>query len=429
MIKSLKKVMKSRVFKTTLSLAAIWISVTVLAIKMDATPVLQTGIWKGVLLRTDGYKIVFNFTAVKQKNKLVLYVQNAGEKLLVDSVIQRDDSVWIQMPFFASGFALKIKPDGNLEGNYIKNFGSRKQIIPFTALHGNATRYPAISKPLYNLSGKWAVTFEGKSDLATKAVGEFKQTTDGTITGTFLTPTGDYRYLEGTANADSIQLSAFDGGHAILFTAKLDNDSTISHAVVYNGLTGKQTWTAVKNDKAELPDGYQITKLRPGESRLNFTFKDTNGKPVSINDELYKNKVIIIQILGSWCPNCMDETAFLSNYYKQNKQRGVEIIGLAYERSEDFEESRIALKPFQKKFDVQYPFLITGVSVSDDKKTEKTLPQLDNIQAFPTTIFVGKNGEVAKIHTGYSGPATGDHYEAFKKEFDEEINGLINKNN
>src|SRR5206468_12364380 len=130
-----------------------------------------------------------------------------------------------------------------------------------TAIYGDATRYPAVTKPLYNLSGRWAVAFEGKNNLPIKAVGEFKQKADGTITGTFLTPTGDYRYLEGVINADSVQLSAFDGGFAILFTAKLENDSTISQAALYSGLSGKQSWTAVKDEHAALPDGYEITKL------------------------------------------------------------------------------------------------------------------------------------------------------------------------
>lgn len=417
--------MKKSLFISLLFIAFLWVSKTAQATPPATKPALQTGIWKGVLYRADGKKIVFNFTTAKLHNKQVLYVQNAGEKLLVDSIFFKADSVFIQMPFFNSGFALRLKPDGNLEGNYIKNYGAHLQIIPFTAMYGNPMRYPAISKPLYNITGKWAVNFEGKTDVETKAVGEFKQERDGTVTGTFLTPTGDYRYLEGVINADSMMLSAFDGGHAILFTAKLDNDSTVSQAFLYNGLTAKQKWTAVKNDTATLPNGYQITKLREGETQLNFRFKSTNGDTVSINDKAYKNKVVIVQILGSWCPNCMDETAFLSEYYKKNKQRGVEIIGLAYERSEDYRESKKALLPFQKRFNVAYPFLVTGVAVTDEKRTEKTLPQIDNLQAFPTTIFIDKKGNVAKIHTGYSGPATGEHYEEFKKEFEEEIDGLL----
>ena len=155
---------------------------------------------------------------------------------------------------------------------------------------------------------------------------------------------------------------------------------------------------------------------------MNFTFRDSNNESeVSINDKRYKDKVVVIQILGSWCPNCMDETKFLSEYYKENHQNGVEIIGLSYERTTNFENSRKALLPFKKKFDVQYPILITGATVSDSLRAEKTLPQLEEINAFPTTIFVDKKGNIRKIDSGFNGPATGEHYTQFKKEF----NGII----
>jgi thiol-disulfide isomerase/thioredoxin len=395
------------------------------AVRAATPPVLKTGVWRAVLQRPDGQQIVFNFISAREKGRPVLYVINATEKLLVDSIVQRGDSLWIQMPFFASGFAARIKKDGNLEGLYIKHYGDRTQEIPFFATYGDHARYPSVGRPNHNLSGKWDVRFPGKDDLETRAIGEFEQTAEGRITGTFLTPTGDYRYLEGTVSGDTMRLSGFDGGHAISFVARMDSDSSIRDAVFYSGLNSKMNWTARKDNAVELPDSYQITRMRPGETSLNFRFVSTSGDTVSIQDPRYKNKVVIVQILGSWCPNCMDETAFLSAYYKENRDKGVEIIGLAYERTEDYKASKQALIPFQKRFDVHYPFLITGVSVSDEKRTEKTLPQIDAIKAFPTTLFVGRDGKVAKIHTGYNGPGTGVYYEEFKKEFDDEVKSLL----
>ncbi len=402
-----------------------YVMIALPAFSQTKNPVFKTGSWKGMLHRSDGEIIAFNFTAKKENGKLHLYVHNASENLLVDSIRQQGDSVWIQMPFFASGFALRIRDDGNMEGNYIKNYGDRLRMMPFTATFGKAERYASVSKPVYNISGKWEVQFEGDDPLYTAAIGDFTQSPDGKITGTFSTPTGDYRFLEGTVNADSMQLSAFDGGHAMLFTARLLNDSTIADAAMYSGWSDKQTWTARRNDQATLPDGYSITTMRPGETALNFRFLSTDSSLVSINDAQYKGKVVIVQILGSWCPNCMDETAFLSRFYKENRHKGIEVIGLAYERTEDFTESREALQPFLKRFRVEYPFLITGVTVTDDNRTEKTLPQLNNLKAFPTTIFIDKKGKVDKIHTGYDGPATGERYEAFKEEFHNEIDKLL----
>lgn len=420
--------MKNTAYKLLLFALAANVFLTVPTFGKPVQPAFKTGVWRGVLQRPDGEQIVFNFTTTKIKGKTVLYVHNASERLLVDSIKQNGDSIWIQMPFFASSFAARITKDGNLEGNYIKNYGSKNSIIPFSASYGNSKRYnTSTSTSVYNITGKWAVKFDEKDTSLNSAIGEFIQEKNGRITGTFRTPTGDFRYLEGTVKGDSLQLSAFDGGHAVLFTAKIENGNTLSHAMMYSGLTATQAWMAVKNENATLPDSYNITKMRPGETALNFAFTSTDGKKISISDAQYKGKAVIVQILGSWCPNCMDETAFLSWFYKENRARGIEIIGLAYERTEDFAESKEALQPFQKRFDVTYPFLVTGVTVSDEKRTEKTLPQLDEIKAFPTTIFIDKQGNVDEIHTGYDGPATGVHYEEFKKEFNNEIDKLLKK--
>lgn len=392
----------------------------------DQKTTLKPGIWKGVIQRPDGQQIVFNFEVKPVNGKTVLYVLNATERLLVDDIRQEGDSVWITMPFFDAHFAVAVKANGGLEGKFIKISGDRRSEIPFYALPNNKERYPVTAKPAYNVTGRWAVTFsEGKN--TTPAVGEFRQAANGKVTGTFLTPTGDYRFLEGVITKDTLKLSAFDGSHVYLFVAKLDNDSTITQAAFYAGGTGKEDWVAHKDPDAALPDGFDAVKLKPGESKLSFRFPSTEGEVIGINDARFNNKVVIIQIMGSWCPNCMDETKFLVDYYKKNKQRGIEIVGLAYERTTDFERSKTALAGFQKRLGINYPVLVAAAAVSDPQRTEKTLPQIEPLQGFPTTIFLDKKGNVRKIHTGYDGPATGQHHEAFKKEFEELVNSLINE--
>jgi peroxiredoxin len=132
--------------------------------------------------------------------------------------------------------------------------------------------------------------------------------------------------------------------------------------------------------------------------------------------------------MGSWCPNCMDETAFLSDYYNRNKQRGVEVIALAYEYTTDWQRSLNSLKKFQQRFNVQYPILNTEVTVGDSLKTEKTLPQVTAIQSFPSSIILDKKGKIRKLDTEFTGPATGIHYTEYKKEFEQTINGLLKEN-
>ena len=353
-----------------------------------------------------------------------MYVINGAERLLVDNIRQQGDSLFIDMPFFDSHFALLIKDSEKLEGNWIKNSGTKQSVVPFRAFFNEDERYPDPQIPAFNISGRWSAHFKGATDT-TEAIGEFKQS-GSHLRGTFLTITGDYRFLDGVVSGDTMKLSTFDGGHAYSFISKILDTNKMAEGFFYTGATAVETWVAEKNELAKLPDEFSLASLKDSaNASLQFKFPDLDGRVVSLSDPAFKNKVVIIQILGSWCPNCMDETRFLSSWYIQNKSRGVEIIGLAYERTTSFADTKKLLQPFITRFNVTYPILATGVLTSDSLRTEKTLPEIRKIVGFPTTIFIDKKGKVRKIHTGFNGPGTGEHYEMYKKEFNELINSLL----
>ncbi len=388
-----------------------------------AAPAIKNGNWHARLQRPDGRQLVFTFTVSDSARKKVIHIINASERLLVDNIRQAADSVIVNLPFFDAAFHIKIVNADRMEGFYTRRLATGEQRMPFTATY-NLPRFPVTAQPLFDISGKWSVAFSAPGNIVTWAVGEFSQA-GNRLTGTFLTTTGDYRYLEGVVSGDSLKLSTFDGSHAYVFTARVHNDTLISGGYFFAGLEGLQKWTARRDPNASLPDAYRETTLKGSESTLDFTFKNTDGKRVSIKDPRFRNKVVVIQLMGSWCPNCMDETAFLSAYYNANRQRGVEVVALAYELTTDFNRSRQSLQKFQSRFEVKYPVLVTGVAVTDSMRTEKTLPQITTIKAFPTSLFLDKSGKVRKIHTGFSGPGTGVHYERFKKEFNDTIDALL----
>ena len=190
----------------------------------------------------------------------------------------------------------------------------------------------------------------------------------------------------------------------------------------------KDHFSGVKDPTATINTDAAAMFLRPGEEKLDFRFPDIDSNLISINDPRFKNKVVVIQLMGSWCPNCMDETAFLSPYYNQNKQKGLEMIALGYEYSADFHRSVKSLRKFKERFEVEYPILITGVRVSDSLRTEKTLPQVTPIKVFPSTIFIDRKGKVRKFNTGFFGPGTGIHYENYKAEFIKTVEELLKEN-
>ncbi|QHS55067.1 TlpA family protein disulfide reductase [Mucilaginibacter sp. 14171R-50] len=383
---------------------------------------LKPGIWRGALITASAHQIPFNFEVSNTAGKQELAIINNTEHFKVTSLSARGDSMFIQMPLFDSEF--RLKQDGDrLTGHYIKHLGDRDVLMNFTATAGTPWRFfETPAKTNYNVSGRWSAII-GDSTGRDTTVGEFKQAGQR-VTGTFLTTTGDYRFLDGTVSGDSLYLSCFDGGHAFLFTAKISDNNTLTDGKFFSGLTGTDVWAAVRDENAKLPDAYSLSALKPGYKKLAFSFKDINGKQVSLSDDRFKNKVVIVQIMGSWCPNCMDETAYMVNYYKKYRPKGVEVIGLAYERTNDFARSQRTLAQLKNRFDIPYPLLITGYT-SNKEETAKSLPALTKVVGFPTTIIIDKKGDVRKIHTGFSGPGTGEHYTAFISEFEKLTDDLL----
>jgi peroxiredoxin len=398
----------------------------ILALLITASPFLfaQQGLWQAQLQRKDGSSIPFTFEWKLEKGKPVWYIRNAAERIRVDNITTAGDSLLVQMPVFESQFRLQYK-EKKLTGVWLKGGSVKTQAIPFTAQLSNK-RFDAVPATAKNISGKWSVKF-ASSKTNEFSVAELQQS-GTTLTGTFLNPTGDYRYLEGVVTKDSLFLSCFDGGHAFLITGKIENATTISGGTFYSGAVYKETWSGVKDANAKVTEETVAMYVKPGQEKLHFTFNNLDGQPVSIDDAKFKNKVVVIQLMGSWCPNCMDETAFLSDYYKKNKQRGVEIIALAYEYSTNWERSVKSLQKFQQRFNVQYSILNTGVTVTDSLRTEKTLPELTPIKFFPSSVIIDKKGRIRKLDTGFNGPATGEHYVTYKKEFEKTINTLLLEN-
>jgi thiol-disulfide isomerase/thioredoxin len=386
----------------------------------------RDGKWRAYLGRKDGNNIAFNFDVEDSAGRKVFYMRNAAERVKVDSVRMDGDSVFIRFPFFESQLRGALTADGNLEGAWIIHLADSFRAMPFKAFYGEDYRFKGDSstKGVGSAQGRWAAVFRSSNGKDTVfRVGEFKQTGMG-VTGTFLDAGGDLRYLEGIMDGDTLKLSTWDGStHAYYFTALRRGDSLVG-GKYYAGPVNYSTWSAVEDSSAHLQDEYAITKWKK-DVPFGFTFKDLDGRPVSFSDARFSGKVVLVQIMGSWCPNCLDETRFLSKFYDEYHNKGVEIVSLAYERSTDFDRSARAVRLFQTGFDVKYPMLITGVTVSDPQKAAKTLPQLDDIVNFPTTIFVNKKGQIEKIHTGFSGPGTGDHYTEQKKEIYDEVNNLL----
>jgi len=376
---------------------------------------LKVGLWRGVFTVPDN-EIPFLFE-VKDNS---VFLINGEDRFQTKNIAYRNDSVFI--PFDLYDAVLKCKIEGSqLQGKLVKTSGGKVvSEVPFKAEYGNKNRFPASSeKPAISLAGTWDINI-GEGTDAEKTVGNFNLK-GSILTGSILTTTGDYRFLEGVAHGKTFELSAFGGSSPYLLKGEFTGDKSISGEFVTSRKATKIAGT--RNAKAALPDAYKVTYMKEGNSSLAFTFPNLEGKQVSLSDPAYKGKVVIVTILGSWCPNCLDENKFLSAWYKENKKRGVEIIGLGFERKNDFELAKKSLTALKTRLGIEYEILFAGQSSTE--AASKALPQLNGIASFPTTIFIDKKGNVRKVHSGFSGPATGKFYEEFKTEFNVLIDELI----
>lgn len=379
---------------------------------------LKKGTWRGVLTLSEKKNEIilpFNFEVTSLKNMPLITIRNAEEKINVTDIIFNKDSVIIKMPLFDSEFKTVLKND-TLSGIWINYNKKEKNIIPFEAYYNDKRRFVTSKNASLDFTGKYEVTFDAGKESEYKAVGIFKQT-GNKLTGTFLTETGDYRYLEGSVQNNQMALSCFDGSHAFLFFAnspKTKGKADSLSGEAFYGISGIEKWTAIRNEKFELKDPESITYLKNPDEKITFSFPNLNGQTVSLSDEKFKNKVVVIQLMGTWCPNCMDETAYLAKVYNQYKSKGLEVVALAYERATDFEKAKNNLLRSKKRLGADYEFLITGLSGA--AKASESMPFLNKVSAFPTTIILDRKHKVKSIYTGFSGPATGKEYENYKSK-------------
>ena len=385
---------------------------------------ISSGKWRGSLIRKDEISIPFVFDIETNPSGVIMSIINAEDTLRVNNFRLIGDSVLITLPFFDAEFMVKVSAT-KMQGRWTRHLPMGNTSIPFEASI-NQTRFDESHKITPNLNNTWDVKF---FDTAFKdssdAIGKF-QSSPTKITGTFLTSTGDYRFLEGVFDGEKIRLSTFDGSHAYLVIADFNpQNNRISNGVFYSGLNNKEFWNASFNPKAALPDAEKLTFLKQGFESVKFEFPDLDNKPITLEDARFKGKVVLLQIMGSWCPNCLDESKLMTSIYQQFQNSGLEIIGLCFEKSEDINIVKKNIDNFKNQLNITYPLVIAGNTQKGS--VNKALPMLANFVAFPTLIIIDKKGKVRNIHTGYSGPATGIYFTKFKDHFIANLEKYLNE--
>ncbi len=359
---------------------------------------------------------------VKWSEEGVISMTNASEVIEWTDIEFKEDSITLSHPVFEGVFK-GVYSEEKITGNYIKP--SLDRVVPFTMSYGNPNRFETTSTAENNVAGIWEAVFSPESEADRYfAKGIFEQNGDA-VTGTFRTLTGDYRFLEGVVDGDSLRLSTFDGAHVFLFEAQV-TDSTLN-GTFYSGNHWVEPFVAKRNEGYELQAADSLTFLKPGYDTLAFEFPNTEGKLVSLEDPQFQDKVVIVQIMGTWCPNCLDETEYYVEYLNENAHPDLEFVSLAFEYAPTEAKAMQAIRRLKERKEVPYPILLAQYGSSDKQKANDKLPMLNHVLSYPTTIFIDKQGKVRKIHTGFNGKATGEVYTEFTNEFEAFVTGLLSE--
>lgn len=390
---------------------------TLFSCNKDYSTKMQRGHWLGELQVNDTENLPFNFEVTADKSLKIL---NGEEVILVDDVTYKNDSIFIKMPVFEGYFAVKLTKEG-MEGNFINE--DMNMNLPFKAIYNSKERFEVKEAPTNDVSGNWEVVFSPDSDQENYfAKGIFHQN-GHRVTGTFRTKIGDYRYLEGVLDGNELKMSAFDGSHAFLFVATIKD--SVFNGVFYSGNTWSAAFEGKRNENFELPDANTLTTMRNDAENFDFSFPDESGQKVSLTDEQFQDKVVVVQLMGTWCPNCLDESIFFSEYAKLNSEKDIEFVALAFENAKTDSLAFEGIKRLKDRLGIDYPILLAQYGSTDKVEAQKKLPMLTQVVSYPTTIFIGKKGKVRKIHTGFNGPATGAKYVEFKNEFRTYVEELL----
>lgn len=382
----------------------------------------KTGLWKVELLLNESTKLPFIAELTKSGSKYNLIIINGQEKITLNNIITKADSIFIPFTTFDATLKLKVITKNNIRGAWYNRAKANNYNVSLVANRTANSRYPLLSNQNIPVDCKWEVTFD-YDNSPEKALGIFQYTNtpQNILAGTFLTETGNYRFLAGATIGDSLYLSTFDGSHAFLFKANLKHDTLWGE--FFSGKHYKTKWYAIKNQNFELTHPDSLTHL-VDESPINFTLKDLQGDDYSYPNDLTKGKVVLLQIMGTWCPNCLDESNYLRGIYEKHRGQ-LEIIAVTFETQKTLTEKQLKVAAYKQALSLDYTFLIGGDACKPC--ATKLFPQLSDIISFPTLIFIDKSGLVRKIHTGFSGPGTGSYYDSFVKETDTFIELLISE--
>ncbi len=409
-------------------------------------PSLAHGTWRG-WLDSPGGDLPFQMRMEGGGKDLKVWIYNGTERIAIPEVRWEEPAdaaptLVLGFPHYDSEIRAQAMDGGRLDGTWRKRRGLDDWTeMKFHAISAAEHRFLPTPMPLGvpelpPISGRYQIDFSSSED---PAVGLFEQDEEGVVTGTIMTTTGDYRFLEGRVNGDLFLLSVFDGAHAFLFKARLTTEGVMNadehpprpkqpwlKGDFWSSDRWHETWTAFPNDLITLPDPWKQVGLKSKADLpnwLEWSYPDLHNKMRRLDDPAFQGKARLIVLFGSWCPNCHDEAYYLKELHQRYADRGLSILGLAFELGDDRERDLKQLNRYHQQMELPYPVLLAGPA--NKKRAAEAFPLLTEVKSYPTTLFLDADGNIQHIWSGFSGPATDTAYKKLRAAFETRVSDLL----
>ena len=323
----------------------------------------------------------------------VWVIDNGGETIQIDRIGHNA----FRIPVFNGSLTLNTENTGQWTDSLRLASENGAYQVPFTL---RETTLPAASKPI---AGCWDVWF-GEDSAQQEGLARAQldlRFADGRAEGTMRTPTGDYRYLSGQFNGNELNLQTFDGAHLFYFSATHSNDAWVN-GHFYSGVHFHTIWSAAPAEPWD--SSAKLDQLNPPADSLFVRLIDEDGNPYERTLLPKEGRVTVLDVLGTWCPNCMDEVRLLAALPMEHADQ----LSMAFERPDSAAEAYERLNHFRTEMGVDWDVVLGGKA--SKQVAANAFPFLDRIISFPTTLFIQHDGTV-HVHSGFNGPATGAAYE------------------
>lgn len=392
-------------------------SVLVIAVLVGASCSRQVpslaGEWDATIVTLERVEVPFRFVIAGTPEQPTGTFVNGDERM--ESTGGRFSDGVLTIDFDQYGSKIIARPTGHtLEGEY--NRTTRGAAYPFTATRAVPKRKDP-SPP--SIAGEWKIpTPTGQYEASWRFI---VRQSGADVSAAIQRVDGDTGTLTGSFRDGKLLLSHFSGARPMRLEVAANADGTL--ALLEDGQT-RHTAVRITDPRASTAgdpkDPTQVTRVKDPNTPLALQFPDLAGTPVSLSDARFRGKVVILSITGSWCPNCHDEAPFLSELYKKYRDQGLEIVLLAFEEAGQL-ANPVRLKAFVKQYDIAYPVLVAG----EPTELSAKLPQFVDLVAFPTSVYIGRDGRVRSTHAGFSGKATGDLYTQTTAEITRRVERLL----